>query len=387
MINRKIVDVISARLAEKEPLIQIIVGPRQIGKTTALKAALCGGDAIYESADYPSPMSNKAVAEWWERALKTKTRILAIDEIQKIVGWTDILKKLWDESGRVLKVVVTGSSALLLEKGLKESLAGRFELIRAEHWNYQEAKRIFGMSLDKFIEFGCYPGSIPVLENDLNRWGEYVRDSIVEPAIGRDLLQLYPVDNPALLRQIFGVAVSLPAQIVSLQKIQGQLQGRGTLPTIQHYFRLLSDAFLVTGVEKYSKTPIRSKSSSPKLIIHDNGLARSFERPIASKLSPERMGRYFENCVGARFIESGWDTFYWKDRDIEVDFAVIGPSNEKWAVEVKTSAVSDKDLKGIFKFCELHRDFEPVLISLAGQKIEGVRAIDAEEFLSLCRKF
>jgi len=282
---------------------------------------------------------------------------------------------------------VTGSSALLLEKGLKESLAGRFELIRAEHWNYQEVKKIFGLTLAEFIEFGCYPGSIPLLKDNLNRWGQYVRDSIVEPAIGRDLLQLYTIDQPALLRQIFGAAVSLPAQIVSLQKMQGQLQGKGTLPTIQNYLKLLSEAFLVSGVEKYSASLIRSKKSSPKLIVHDNGLIRVFERPIGEKISSEKMGRYFENCIGARFIEAGWNTYYWKDRDLEVDFVVIGPNNEKWAIEVKTTKTSRQGLKGLFKFCGLYKDFEPVLISMVGQKIDEVKNISAEEVLSFSRKY
>lgn len=381
-----LVHTISARLAEKEPLIQVIVGPRQVGKTTALKAAI-GQMAVYESADYPTPTQGNAIEEWWSMALNSEAKVIAIDEVQKISDWTGVLKKLWDRKPKALKVFVTGSSALLLEKGLKESLAGRFELIRAEHWNYQESKKVFDLSLNEFIEFGCYPGSIPILKNDINRWGQYLRDSIIEPAIGRDLLQLYPVDQPALLRQVFGAAISLPAQIVSLQKIQGQLQGQGALSTIQHYLKLLSDAFLVSGVEKYSESLLRMKKSSPKLIIHDNGLIRSFEKPINKKISSEKLGHYFENCVGARFIEAGWDTYYWKERDLEVDFIVMGPNGEKWAVEVKSSKTTEKDMKGLYKFCELYDGFEPVLISLVDQKIEGIKHLGVEEALSFCRKY
>lgn len=386
MKNRSLVSTILARLNEKGPLIQVIVGPRQVGKTTALKAAI-GIAAVYESADNPTPTQSSAVEAWWNEALNSESKVLAIDEVQKVSAWTEVIKKLWDREPKALKVVVTGSSALLIEKGLKESLAGRFELIRAEHWNYQEAKRIFDMSLNEFIEFGCYPGSVQMLKNDINRWGQYVRDSIIEPAIGRDLLQLYPVDQPTLLRQILGAAISLPAQIVSLQKIQGQLQGKGTLPTIQNYLRLLSDAFLVSGVEKYSRSLLRTRKSSPKLIIHDNGLIRSFEKPVNGKLSPERFGRYFENCIGARFIEAGWDTYYWKERDLEVDFVVLGPNGEKWAVEIKSSKTEEKGLKGLYKFCEMNKDFEPVLISLVDQKIEGIRSFSPEEALSLSRKY
>lgn len=376
---------IRTRLKEKTPLIQVIIGPRQVGKTTALKAAL-EGKGIYLSADSPTPFPYTIIEENWKKALKDPSRILAIDEIQKIQGWSEILKKLWDGSTKKIKVVVTGSSALLVEKELKETMAGRFELIRAEHWSYKEAKKIFKLTLREYIEFGCYPGSIPFLDK-IERWGEYVRDSIVEPALGRDLLQLHPVDQPALLRQVFGVAVTLPCQIISLQKLQGQLQGKGTLPTIQHYLKLLSDVYVVTGIEKYCSAPFRTKKSSPKLIIHDNGLMRAFRRPIQKNPDAKELGHYFENVVGARFLEAGWEIYYWKERDDDVDFVVLGPGGEKWAVEVKSAKTTEAQLGGLFKFCKQHPDFEPYLVSLVGQNIPHVNSLASEEILSLSRKY
>ncbi len=373
-------------MAEKKPFIQIVIGPRQVGKTTALKAAL-SGDAIYYSADYPTPLSVELIDEWWQQARHTKSRILAIDEIQKIPNWTEMIKCLWDLNTHELKVVLTGSSALLLEKGLRESLAGRFELIRAEHWNYHEARDIFSITIEQYIEFGCYPGSMPLLMQDHARWAEYIRDAIIEPAIGRDLLQLHPVKQPALLRQVFGMALSLPAQIVSLQKLQGQLQYKGVLSTIQHYLSLLADAFLVSGIEKYSPYMMRSKKSSPKLIVHDNSFMKSFQRSIEMPIHADERGRYFENSIGARFIEVGWDTYYWKNRQLEVDYVVIGPNNEHWAVEVKTTATHRSQLDGLFKFCEQYPNFEPVLVSLVDQQVDDVRTISGSDILSLHRQY
>lgn len=383
---RHLADILRRRLQEKSPLIQVVIGPRQVGKTTALKAVLPEG-AIFQTADYPTPLPNTVIKDWWQQAERSPAKILAIDEIQKIIGWTDAVKALWDAGGKKIKVVVTGSSALLVEKGLKETLAGRYELIRAEHWNYREAEKIFGMTQDEYIEFGCYPGSIPLLRQEIGRWGEYIRDSIVEPALGRDLLQLHPVDQPALLRQLFGVAVSLPCQIVSLQKLQGQLQGRGTLPTLQHYLKLLSDTFLVSGIEKFSPSPFRSKKSSPKLIVHDNALIRAFARPIQSPIGRENLGRYLENSVGARLIEAGWETYYWKDRDDEVDFVAIGPQNEKYAVEVKSSVSREKELKGLFRFCAAYPEFKPILVSRTPQQLPGVASMPVEEILGFHRKY
>lgn len=388
--RRNLSKIIEARLSPKGgrtgPLIQVVLGPRQVGKTTAVKQVL-GGRGFYHTADYPAPPTFEQLEKWWRQAQEAKDdvdKILAIDEVQKIPDWSTIVKRLWDESPRNPRVVLTGSAALLMEKGLKETLAGRFEIIHAEHWNFLEAKSVFGLDLKQFLEFGCYPGSVSFLD-DIERWGSYVRDSIVEPAVGRDLLQLHPVDNPALLRQVFGAAVASPAQILSLQKIQGQLQGRGTLPTLQHYLRLLSQAFLVTGIEKYSPSPIRMRKSTPKLLVHDNALLRAFERPIGVALSASRFGQYFENAVGARFLEAGWETTYWKDRHSEVDFVVQGPGGENWAVEVKTTKTTSKDLEGLRKFCQIYPKFSPCLISLVGQSFEGIRNLDPEEILSLRR--
>jgi uncharacterized protein len=381
MESRELASVISSRLQEQSPLIQVVIGARQIGKTTALKGAL-NGKGVYETADSPTPMSSEVIETWWSQAAQNDYRILAIDEIQKINGWSEVIKKLWDTSPQKIKLVVTGSAALLVEKGLRETLAGRFELIRAQHWNFQEAQDVFTMSLEKFIEFGCYPGSVPFM-NDLSRWGNYIRDAIVEPAIGRDLLQLHPVDQPALLRQIFGVAVSLPSQVVSLQKIHSQLQGRSTLPTIQNYLSLLSSAFLVTGLQKFSTSNFRLKKSSPKLIVHDNALIRAFEKPIDSNIDPKKKGFYFENQVGARFIEAGWSTFYWKERNAEVDFVVIGPDNQRWAIEVKSSTVSEKELDGVKLFCKRNPEFEPCLLSLTDQVFTDIKSLDPIKILSL----
>lgn len=382
MKKRHLASILKARLSEEAPLIQVVIGPRQVGKTTALKSIL-PKRAHYHSADYPTPLDATVLEEWWKRAEKNNAPILAVDEVQKIRNWSSVIKMLWDK-GTKLKVVLMGSSALLVEKGLHESLAGRFELIRAEHWNFKEAKRVFDLDLEKFIEFGCYPGGQKLLK-DPERWGEYIRDSIVELVLGRDLIQLHPVANPALLRQVFGLAVGMPAQIISLQKLQGQLQGKGSLPTLQHYLSLLGQSFLVSSLEKYTSSLLRRKKSSPKLIVHDNGLIRAFERPITDDLSPERRGRYVENIVGARFIEAGWNVFYWKERDLEVDFVVLGPKNEKWAIEVKSARCQQKDLVGLTTFCHRHKEFKPKFVSLIGQKIKGIGSLKIERVLSLAR--
>lgn len=378
--KRNIQILLEKRLKEQNPLIQVVIGPRQVGKTTAIKEAL-KGRGLYETADSPVPISYEFINKWWDNALKTKDKILVIDEVQKIEGWAEVIKKRWDNEKVKLKIVLSGSAALTIEKKLKESLAGRYELLPAPHWNFSEAQKVFSTSLEQYIEFGCYPGAQRFIE-DVERWASYIRDSIVEPAIGRDIMQLQPVENPALFRQVFLLATQLPAQIVSLNKLQGLLQDKGAMATIQHYLSLLESAFLVTGLQKYSPMGFRVKSSPPKIIVHDNALLKAFERPVNKKIVNPKLGFYFENLVGARFIEAKWDVFYWKDKTYEVDFIVNGPNGERWAIEVKSSLTTRKELNGLDKFCKAYPDYKPFLISLVSQTFEDIGTLKVEEILS-----
>lgn len=384
--SRSVKELIQSRLGEKTPLIQVLIGPRQVGKTTAIQQVL-QGRGLYESADSPVPLSANVIESWWKQALKTTDKILVIDEVQKISGWSEILKKLWDQSSEQNrpKVIVSGSAALGIEKNLKESLAGRYELLKAEHWNFEEAHRVFKVQIQDFIEFGCYPGS-QKFRSDVIRWGEYIRDAIIEPAIGRDILQVHPIENPALMKQLFALCASMPAAIISLQKLVGQLQDSGAIATVQKYLELLQASFLVSPVMKYTQTPLRTRQSSPKIIIHDNALIRAVRRPMQSPLSAEEKGWYFENAVGARLIESGSDVYYWKERDYEVDFVIHTPQGEKLAIEVKSSSTSLKELCGLLEFCKKNPEFKPCLVSLVGQTFPQIHSLSVEQMLSLNRQ-
>lgn len=324
MQERRLCNVIKARISEENPLIQVIIGPRQVGKITALKQAI-ESNSLYFSADGPIPPTFKDVTDWWNQAKESKDKILAVDEVQKIPNWSEIIKKLWDED-QSIKVVLTGSSSLLMEKGLTESLAGRYELIKAEHWNLSEAKKIFKITIKDYITYGCYPGSIRFIQ-DKARWSDYIKNSIIEPVISKDLLQLAPVKSPALLRQLFFIACSYPAQVISLNKLFGELNEKGSMPTLKNYMKLLSDSFLISSIEKYSTRKIKTKVSIPKIIVHDNGLLRSLEK------------------------------------------------------------LEGKDFKGLFHFCKKFPEFSPKLISLNNQEIEGIETLLVETVLSLARKY
>lgn len=378
--RRGIFDLLAARLSEEPSRIQVVSGPRQVGKTTVVRQALDSASAPshYASADDPALRDAAWLEAQWQEARRLagdgKT-ILAIDEIQKVTNWAETVKRLWDEDRGAdlpLQVVLLGSAALLVQRGLSESLTGRFELIRAPHWSYGEMRDAFGFSLEQFIYFGGYPGAAGLI-GDEERWASYVLDSIVETTISRDLLLMTRVDKPALLRSLFRLVCDYSGQIVSYQKLTGQLQDAGNTTTLAHYLDLLADSGLAVGLEKYSSGKVRQRRSTPKLLALDTALVsatsgRTFEE---SREDREHWGRLVETAVGAHLWaqrDPRVEVLYWRDRGKEVDF-VVQRGKGLTAIEVKSGPRRD-DLPGLAAFEQAHGPARKLLIGGDGTPLD-----------------
>ena len=381
--RRPIFDDLRSRLAEEPRRIQVVSGPRQVGKTTVVRQALAAADAPshYASADEPALRDSAWLeAQWAEGRRLAGTRsggaILVVDEIQKVGGWAEAVKRLWDEDRRTdrpLRVVLTGSAALLVQRGLSESLTGRFELIRAPHWSFGEMRDAFGLSLDEFVHFGGYPGAADLIGEE-RRWAAYVFDAIVETTISRDLLLLTRVDKPALLRSLFRLVCDYSAQIVSYQKLTGQLQDAGNTTTLAHYLDLLSAAGLAAGLEKYAAGKVRQRRSTPKLIALDTGLvsATSGLAFAEARADSEHWGRQVETAVGAHLLaarDPRAEVLYWRERGKEVDF-VVQRGNRLTAIEVKSGRRRD-DLPGMAAFEKAHGPARKLLVGGDGTPLEA----------------
>jgi hypothetical protein len=369
-------EVLEQRLAEAPPgRIQLISGPRQVGKTTLLLeiADELGARAIYAAADGPEA----ALPGFWERLWAQATEVVAaqekavvlIDEIQHLADWSARLKAEWDRLRRQrlpVHVVASGSSALKLATGSKESLAGRFERLTMTHWSASALVDHFGLAAeeaaDHIVQMGGYPGAMD-LRGDVARWAAYIRDAIVEPAIGRDILALAAVRRPALLRQVFAIAAASPAQIVSLQKLQGQLQERGALETIAHYLQLLEDAYLIAPLQKHAVRPARRRNASPKLVTLNNALCAVVDpRGVPDRRhEPDRFGYWVENACLAFAWNAGQRVTYWREEPMEVD-AVIEGSWGDWVIEIKTGSYGAADLRGLSEFTRRHPKYRPLMI-------------------------
>jgi hypothetical protein len=381
--------ILLTRLQEQRRFIQVLAGPRQSGKTTIAQQVVetLKAPAHYASADEPALRGTAWIDQQWEAArllaadANRKGAVLVLDEIQKIPGWSETVKRLWDADTKTkipLSVALLGSAPLLVQHGLTESLAGRFEVIPVTHWSFTEMQEAFGWSVEEYIYYGGYPGSAALVQ-DYERWAQYVVHSLIETTISRDILLMTRVDKPALLRQLFQLGSSSSGQIVSYQKLVGQLQDAGNTTTLAHYLELLHGAGMLAGLKKYSAKHIRQRASSPKLLVLNTALmSAQVDIPFAqARRQPDLWGRLVESSVGAHLVNGSVGTtlrvFYWREGAKEVDF-ILQKGKSVTAIEVK-SGRQRESLAGIDAFNELYRPQRKLLVGSGG--------IPLEEFLSL----
>lgn len=388
MYKRSEYKVIKSRMEEPRRFIQVVMGPRQIGKSTVVKQVLKDIKTPYQffSADN-IPASDQAwLSNIWEstRALLKggghESIILVIDEIQKIQNWSEVVKKEWDLDSfhdRNIKVLLLGSSRVLLEKGLSESLAGRFEEIRMSHWSFGEMQECFGFSLEQFVFYGGYPGSASLIEDE-DRFQQYIQSSIIDATINKDILMDTPIGKPALLRQTFELGASYSGSLLSLTKMVGSLQDAGNTSTLAGYLGLLNDSGLLVGLQKYSVDAARKRASIPKLQVYNNALKTIYSGMTLEQVVADRKawGHIFESAVGAYIVNEAFkhrfEVTYWREGNEEVDF-VLKKNNSIVAIEVKGNA--EKRTVGLDEF---KKKFKPLNAFIVGS--EGVRP---EDFLKM----
>lgn len=321
------------RIDETNGLIQVLLGPRQVGKTTSVLRLIDDfykNSALYISSDKIFNSDAAWLTQQWNRA-QHENKILFIDEIQKCENWAEVIKKLFDEAKRKKKkvqCVLLGSSSLEIQKGLTESLTGRFQLTQAYHWNYHESKEAYGLSFEEYLKFGGYPGSY--VFKDTREWADYVKHSIVNTVIEKDILQYQNVKSPALFRQTFEILMSYPAQEISYTKLLGQIQDKGNVEIIKNYIHLYEGAFLLKALEKFSSKAVKIKSSSPKILPLAPCL---YQLSILDNYKDNERGRVFELLVGSQLVRTKEELYYWREGKFEVDF-VVKRGRNIWAIEV-----------------------------------------------------
>ena len=380
---------IRERILEKRHFIQVLLGPRQVGKTTLVSQVLEKRTMPHSFYTADTVNDGQWITEIWQRErlemqYNSQTeRLLVIDEVQKIANWSEFVKKEWDDdtrNGRNIKVLLLGSSRLMIMSGLTESLAGRFELIRMTHWTFPEMQEAFGWELNRYIYFGGYPGAAELTDNE-GRWRRYIKNAIVEPSITKDVLETSNVYKPALLQQIFELGCSYSAQLLSLTKLMGQLQDAGNVTTIAAYLQLLKEANLLAGLQKFANDEARKRQSIPKLQVFNNALHNAYSRTSFRQalLDPQAWGRQVESAVGAYLLSQAelddMSVWYWRDRDNEVDF-VLERSGEFVAIEVKSNG--ERMTRGLSVFRERFNPKLALVVGYEGLSLETFFRMDIQ---------
>ncbi|MCC8071216.1 MAG: ATP-binding protein [Bacteroidales bacterium] len=376
------------RLKEPRNKIQVIVGPRQVGKTTMIEQVLSQYDSPYESVSTDGVVnaSRDWLAEVWESqrmkmlVRKEERRLLVIDEVQKIDNWSEIVKAEWDRDTREkrnLLVVLLGSSRMLIQKGLTESLSGRFELIRMTHWTYTQMHDCFGWDINQYIYYGGYPGAAAFIIN-VKRWADYVKDSLIETTISKDALLNTKIIKPQLLRQLFELGSSYSGQELSLTKVVGLLQDRGNVSTLAEYLQTLHECELLCGLQKFAMDKARKYNSVPKFQVHNSALRSvysDYTLPQALE-NPKEWGRFVESAIGAYLVSQAaicdFDVYYWRERNDEVDY-ILTRRNKIVAIEVKSGRRTMNH--GLLRFKESYTPHRSIVV--------GPEALSVEDFLSM----
>ena len=401
---RKQFSTLKERILEPRKFIQVLAGPRQVGKSTLVNQVLAQVDIphVIEVADAVEPKDSDWIRRVWESARITMALrgiteyLLVIDEVQKIENWSEMVKREWDTDTRNqlnLKVVLLGSSRLLLRKGLTESLAGRFELIRMPHWSLREMQDAFGVTLDEYIYFGGYPGSAHLIKDE-RRWRKYIKDSLVAPAIEKDVVLTSNIYKPALMKQLFELGCSYSAEILSLTKLMGQLQDAGNVTTLTGYLEILDQCALLTALQKYANDEARKRASMPKYQVYNNALLTAYKGRgfVADRTDTQTWGRWVESAVGAHLLsmaeELEYKVYYWrepsrkrdeKDKDKEVDFIIVR-DDEVTAIEVKSGRRGMNS--GLPAFVEAFKPKRSFIVGTGGVSLEDFLGCDVESWLA-----
>lgn len=395
--------ILKERILEQRKFIQVVAGPRQVGKSTLVLQVLkqLSISYSYETADAVDANDTDWIHRVWEAARTTmmlqgvQEYLLVVDEVQKIENWSEAVKREWDSDTRNtvnLKLVLLGSSRLLLRKGLTESLAGRYELIRMPHWSYSEMRDAFGFSLDEYIYYGGYPGSAHLI-HDERRWRKYIKDSLVKPAIQKDVIMTSNIYKPALMEQLFELGCSYSAEILSLTKLMGQLQDAGNVTTLASYLKILDECALITALYKYANDEARKRSSIPKYQVYNNALLTAYKGRGYSvdRTDTKVWGRWVESAVGTHLLnmadELDYDVYYWRepsrsktDADKEVDF-IISCGGELTAIEVKSGRRGMNS--GLPAFASAFHPKRSLVVGTGGVSLEVFLGCDLRKLLEI----
>ncbi|MBI2451944.1 ATP-binding protein [Candidatus Pacearchaeota archaeon] len=363
-----------------------LTGLRRVGKTTimvkiikqALEKKTKKENIFYFSFDEFSEIRIMDLAEIYENIFgkirKSDKYFMFFDEIQKVKNWSEQLKVVYDLYPNI-KFVISGSESLFIRKKSRESLAGRIyefkisPLSFAEFLEFKDVK-VRNIFLQKeeimsgFKQFLMINGFPEIVNSNAEEAKRYIKEGIIEKILYRDLVEVFDVKNPALIKSIFNVIYNEPGQIIEIQELSKELGV--SRQTLSIYLEYLEESFLIKKLYNFSKN------------------ARKTER---------RLKRYYSSLINPLLIESNFSKvfeqflviqldaeFFW--RDVFKNEVDIVKTDILTAIEVKSGEIKMRDLESLKRFIEKFKPKKACVLSYDIEKeIEKIKIIPFYKYL------
>jgi uncharacterized protein len=336
--------------------VSLILGARQVGKTTLVERVLCQKKATFLNLDIEVDKQRLLAAASLspEEAARVlgQPDILVVDEAQRLPETSRIVKG-WYDARLPLKVVLLGSSSLDLASRSVESLTGRHEklllppllfreILAAQPWH----SNVF--SDDQLLEH--FPDQIQTLLLQSMACGHYpeavtTADSpgyllqLASDYLWKDILQLGMVKTPELIRRLLMLLAHQVGSLVSVNELANSLDM--ARPTVERYLDLLEQTFVIFRLSAFSTNPRKEISKSQKVYFWDTGIRNALLNDMATHPLRPDIGALWENWVIAEFAKENVlrggrkKLFFWRSRSgSEVDLIVQADQQLK-AYEIK----------------------------------------------------
>ena len=313
----------------------VLLGPRQVGKTTLALEIVRGRDAVH--LDLESPQDRQILSEPDLYLREQAGRLVVIDEVQLMPGLFTNLRSQIDArrraGHRVGQFLVLGSASNTLLQQTAESLAGRVSYLELTGLNLTEVGQ---GGLNQLWLRGGFPDAYQATDNDISlHW----RQDFIRTYLERDIPQLGPRIPAETLRRFWTMLAHNQGGLLNAARLAAGLGVSGQ--SVGRYLDLMVDLMLVGRLEPWHANVGKRLVKAPKIYVRDSGLVHS----LLSIATPEGLlahpvvggsweGFVVENLLSV--VPRGTGAYFYRDSSgAELDLVLTMPSGEIWAVEVK----------------------------------------------------
>lgn len=418
-LRRGVPDLLERMLAPRG-LIEVVRGPRQVGKTTAveqiiqqiLKKPVRPTDVLFVRFDQEILRESQGgllpIVRWFESRVRGRpfergrTSYIFLDEVHKLRRWDEDVKHFGDTFP--VRLMITGSSSVLVSKGGRESLAGRTitsdfptfqfgevleawapiakrlppyhpfeslfdandprELFDGVHALKPQQKHALRRHLEKYYNRGGYPRLYNGEVAD-DVWADYLTETVFNRVLGVDVPDLFPVRNPQLLRWLFVEVARSTGQEISQNRVAEDASAAGlrtSQPLVGNYLRYLADALLIREFRRYPLAKRVNSRTATKITLTDLGARNAVFRgaPSLWESPPEHVGLLIETVVQSVIRGKDLQTHFYRDyekpsdrrsRLVEVDFVAERIRGDVLPIEIKfRRKIDSEDFFGLGVF-------------------------------------